>query len=170
MREALEGARQELLDVYKQVWEGWMGGWDGGGPQRVDASMLLLNHHSTTGCQQLARPHANSASPHPHHSFLPLPSNLMAPQVADLEAAAGEVVLLESRAEAAEGERDEALEQLRAATPRPQHSWGALLELVGEAGAGGRGARSSGGVWGRSWGVVSSLSCCPGGHRQSVVS
>ncbi|KAI7835772.1 hypothetical protein COHA_010350 [Chlorella ohadii] len=72
LREALEGARQELLEVYKQV--------------------------------------------------------------ADFEAAAGEVVLLESRAEAAEGERDEALEQLRAATPRPQQSWGSLLELVGEAG------------------------------------
>lgn len=107
------------------------------------------------------RSHSTFCCPHLH-------ANLA--QVADLEAAAGEVVLLESRAEAAEGERDEALEQLRAATPRPQHSWGALLELVGEAGAGGRGARSSGGVWGRSWGVVSSLSCCPGGHRQSVVS
>ena len=50
------------------------------------------------------------------------------------------MVLLESRAEAAEGERDEALEQLRAATPRPQQSWGSLLELVGEAGAAGRGS------------------------------
>ena len=57
------------------------------------------------------------------------------PQIADLEAAAAGMVLLESRAEAAEGERDDALEQLRAATPRPQQSWGELAELLGEAGA-----------------------------------
>lgn len=57
------------------------------------------------------------------------------------------MVLLESRAEAAEGERDEALEQLRAATPRPPQSWGELLELVGEAGAAVDGRE--GGLWGR---------------------
>lgn len=83
------------------------------------------------------RSHSTFCCPHLH-------ANLA--QVADLEAAAGEVVLLESRAEAAEGERDEALEQLRAATPRPPQSWGELLELVGEAGAAVDGRE--GGLWG----------------------
>ena len=55
-------------------------------------------------------------------------------QMADLESAANEVVQLESRAEAAENERDAALDQLRAATPRPQRSWDELQALVGEQG------------------------------------
>ncbi|KAL4448019.1 hypothetical protein ABPG75_005238 [Micractinium tetrahymenae] len=55
-------------------------------------------------------------------------------QLADLEAAANEVVLLESRAEAAENERDEALAQLRATTPRPAASWDELAAVVGEPG------------------------------------
>ena len=54
--------------------------------------------------------------------------------MADLESAANEVVQLESRAETAENERDEALDQLRAATPRPQRSWDELQALVGEQG------------------------------------
>jgi len=55
--------------------------------------------------------------------------------MADMEATANEVVLLESRAEAAENERDEALAQLRATTPRPQQKWEELVALVGEQGA-----------------------------------
>lgn len=55
--------------------------------------------------------------------------------MADLEHTANEVVLLESRAEAAlQHERDEAVEALRATTPRPQHSWDDLTALVGEQG------------------------------------
>lgn len=134
LREALEGARQELLDAYKQascrrLWgscrqAGWWSGW------------LVCGHGMPTllpaaACMEICTGICPSAT---SHWVAPPPAPL--PQVADLEAAAGEVVLLESRAEAAEGERDEALEQLRAATPRPQQSWGALLELVGEAGAG----------------------------------
>ncbi|KAL4444954.1 hypothetical protein ABPG77_004004 [Micractinium sp. CCAP 211/92] len=72
MREALDSARQELLDVYKQL--------------------------------------------------------------ADLEAATNEAVLLESRAETAENERDEALAQLRATTPRPPLEWEDLAAVVGEPG------------------------------------
>lgn len=66
--------------------------------------------------------------------------------MAGLECAANEVVELESRAEAAEAERDEAAEQLRAATPRPGANWEELRGLVGEPGGregGGRGA----GTW-----------------------
>lgn len=63
------------------------------------------------------------------------PPCLALQQVADLEAAADEAVHLESRAEAAENERDEALDRLRCATPRPPPSWDQLRELVGDAGA-----------------------------------
>lgn len=56
-------------------------------------------------------------------------------QMASLEAAANEAVQLESRAEAAENERDEAVEELRCCTPRPQLSWDSLAALVGEQGA-----------------------------------
>ncbi|KAI3438406.1 hypothetical protein D9Q98_000838 [Chlorella vulgaris] len=55
-------------------------------------------------------------------------------QMASLEAAANEAVQLESRAEAAENERDEAVEELRCCTPRPQLSWDSLAALVGEQG------------------------------------
>ena len=54
--------------------------------------------------------------------------------MADLESTANEVVQLESRAEAAENERDEALAQLRATTPRPSRSWDELQALAGEQG------------------------------------
>ncbi len=58
--------------------------------------------------------------------------------MADLESTADEVVQLESRAEAAENERDEAVGQLRVSTPRPRENWDALMDLVGEQGGAGR--------------------------------
>jgi hypothetical protein len=52
----------------------------------------------------------------------------------DMESAAEEAVALESRAEAAEGERDEALERLRCCTPRPPRGCAALQGEVGQEG------------------------------------
>lgn len=69
---------------------------------------------------------------------------LQSPQLADLEAATNEAVLLESRAETAENERDEALAQLRATTPRPPLEWEDLAGVVGEPGGTSRRA-----CWGR---------------------
>ena len=108
LREALDSARQELFEVYKQV------GREGcSQPPAMPCTLSPLAH---TSCPRLC-----------HAPCSPW-------QLADLEAAANEVVHLESRAEAAEGERDEALAQLRCATPRPQHSWAQLQQLVGEQG------------------------------------
>ena len=104
LREALDSARQELFEVYKQV------GREGcSQPPAMPCTLSPLAH---TSC------------PRPCHA----PCSPW--QLADLEAAANEVVHLESRAEAAEGERDEALAQLRCATPRPQHSWAQLQQLA----------------------------------------
>ena len=79
-------------------------------------------------------------------------------QMADLESTADEVVQLESRAEAAENERDEAAARLRVSTPRPQQNWDALLELVGKQGEGGVGRR--GDVVGR-WRQDAPVHCGP---------
>lgn len=54
--------------------------------------------------------------------------------MADLETVAGDVVELECRVEAAEQERDDALERLALSTPRPDSSWSKLLSKVGEPG------------------------------------
>ena len=56
-------------------------------------------------------------------------------QIAQLEAVADEAVALESRAEAAENERDDALEKARLFTPRPAPVFRCDDPLLNEAAA-----------------------------------
>ena len=154
--------------AYKQVWRGVGPGGTVGAEGRSSRSELCfaclvvkMDRASApfppSSCRLPACPPARLHTCTP--ACLPAcpPACLPAPlQLAELEYAAEELVQLESRVEAAESERDDAVERLRGMTPRPPVVAGALLGpgsdgqsewRAGEGSSRTRGAAGRGGGW-----------------------